>query len=380
LKHYVKEHNKIVRKYIGVEIKQARAEYSKVLQVRRREMKEAQTIKLKGTKSELVDKILKERTMVRAIKYDIDNKRPPKGFKFHDGNILKEKKESDKPAKVDIKITEEEETDNEVKPDIKSSLGKNKEKKIKIRVAPKKKDIRKLPSTQTVLDKKEQIKKKSEEIKAKREKEEPKPKPKPKPKAKPEKKLTDSELKKAIGQLSPKDQKKVKSIKNIKSSEIKKIKFVNHLVLKYEIKVLGDSIETENKFKMVGQARPPSPEEETDEEEEEEPYDRKKIKLIKEIPKKIKEEWLDYMETRVPDEMYSESEQKDEYDELIRVEKKYFELEAVRKDKSKNTKQQAKANFAVANIINQIKDEVKENEGFKKMYKVLTPKLFNDIF
>jgi len=75
LRKYIAMHNKVVRQYIGVEIKQARAAYSERLKVKRREMKAAQTIDAKGKKKEeLIELIMKEPTLVRKVKFDDENK------------------------------------------------------------------------------------------------------------------------------------------------------------------------------------------------------------------------------------------------------------------------------------------------------------------
>ena len=50
LRKYIAMHNKVVRQYVGVEIKQARVAYSEKLKVKRRELKLAQTIDAKGKK------------------------------------------------------------------------------------------------------------------------------------------------------------------------------------------------------------------------------------------------------------------------------------------------------------------------------------------
>ncbi len=51
LRKYVSDHNKVIRFHIGKEIKEARVEYSKFLKVKRRELKAAQEINIKGKKN-----------------------------------------------------------------------------------------------------------------------------------------------------------------------------------------------------------------------------------------------------------------------------------------------------------------------------------------
>ncbi len=118
LRKYISAHNKVVRQYIGVEIKQARAAYSEKLKVKRRELKAAQTIDAKGKKkAELIELIMKEPTLVRKIKFDDENKSvdppaPP---------LKKEKKKEE--------VKKEEKTENKT-PDLKKIL---KEKGLKFK-------------------------------------------------------------------------------------------------------------------------------------------------------------------------------------------------------------------------------------------------------
>jgi len=75
IRKYITAHNKTIRQYIGLEIKEARVAYSKNLKIKRREMKQAQEINAKGKKKEeLIDLIMKEPAIVKKIKYDNDNK------------------------------------------------------------------------------------------------------------------------------------------------------------------------------------------------------------------------------------------------------------------------------------------------------------------
>lgn len=128
LRKYIAAHNKVVRQYIGVEIKQARAAYSENLKIKRREMKAAQTIDAKGKKKEqLIELIMREPSLVRKIKFDDDNKTvdPPAEAPAATGGGAAQPKPKAKP----------------------------------------KEDIRKSPPTPKVLDIKEKIKKKAVEIK-----------------------------------------------------------------------------------------------------------------------------------------------------------------------------------------------------------------------
>ncbi len=100
LRKYISAHNKVVRQYIGVEIKQARAAYSEKLKVRRREMKAAQQIDSKGKKkAELIELIMKEPTLVKQIKLDKESKPEEKK--------PEEKKPEPKKKKILPEITDE---------------------------------------------------------------------------------------------------------------------------------------------------------------------------------------------------------------------------------------------------------------------------------
>lgn len=97
LKKYIKDHNKVVRENISKEIKEARVQYNQQLKVRRREMKAAKEIQTKGKeKNDIVDSIMEEPLIVKAIKADMDAKRAPKGFRFRADKVLVTKKPFDR--------------------------------------------------------------------------------------------------------------------------------------------------------------------------------------------------------------------------------------------------------------------------------------------
>ena len=97
LKKYIKDHNKVVRENISKEIKEARVQYNQQLKVRRREMKAAKEIDTKGKeKNDIVDSIMAEPLIVKAIKADMDAKRAPKGFRFRADKVLVTKKPFDR--------------------------------------------------------------------------------------------------------------------------------------------------------------------------------------------------------------------------------------------------------------------------------------------
>ena len=89
LRKYVLDHNKIIRFHIGKEIKEARVAYSKFLKVKRRDLKAAQEIDIKGMKkNQIIEAILKEPVLMKRIKDDIDNKRAPAGFHYMEGGVI----------------------------------------------------------------------------------------------------------------------------------------------------------------------------------------------------------------------------------------------------------------------------------------------------
>lgn len=97
LKKYVRDHNKVVRVNISKEIKEARVQYNQQLKVRRREMKAAKEIETKGKgKNDVVDSIMDEPLILRAIKADMEAKRAPKGFRFRADKVLVTKKPFDR--------------------------------------------------------------------------------------------------------------------------------------------------------------------------------------------------------------------------------------------------------------------------------------------
>ena len=151
LRKYVSDHNKVIRFHIGKEIKEARVEYSKFLKVKRRELKAAQEINIKGMKkNQIIEAILKEPVLMKRIKDDLDNKRAPAGFHYMEGGVIMKgdkhggaKKEEGGGAKERKKIQLTTFYDDEPKPksnlktvtkeDIKE-LGKGKKKTRRIKV------------------------------------------------------------------------------------------------------------------------------------------------------------------------------------------------------------------------------------------------------
>ena len=89
LRKYVSDHNKVIRFHIGKEIRESRVAYSKFLKVKRRDLKAAQEIDIKGMKkNQIIEAILKEPVLVNRIKGDIDNKRAPAGFHYMEGGVI----------------------------------------------------------------------------------------------------------------------------------------------------------------------------------------------------------------------------------------------------------------------------------------------------
>ena len=243
LRKYVSDHNKVIRFHIGKEIKEARVAYSKFLKVKRRDLKAAQEINIKGMKkNQIIEAILKEPVLVNRIKGDIDNKRAPAGFHYMKGGVIMkgdkhggEKKEEgggakerkkiqlttfydDEPKKSNLKtVTKEDPKISKIEKQMKRSniigkvkaLGQKqvikkkalaqkientakelKKKQIKAQ-APKKKELPKTPLTVTRADGSVSVLKKRVRDKRSildRKAPAPKPAPKPKPALDPEKK------------------------------------------------------------------------------------------------------------------------------------------------------------------------------------------------
>lgn len=98
LRKYITEHNKVVRKYIGEEIKQARVEYNQQLKVKRREMRAAQTLDAKGKKKpELIDLIMSEPLLVKRLKSEL--RVPFENLEKKKETVRQIKKQKDKQSK-----------------------------------------------------------------------------------------------------------------------------------------------------------------------------------------------------------------------------------------------------------------------------------------
>ena len=383
LRKYVSDHNKVIRFHIGKEIKEARVAYSKFLNVKRRDLKAAQEINIKGMKkNQIIEAILKEPVLVNRIKGDIDNKRAPAGFHYMEGGVIMKgdkhgeaKKEEggaaekkkiklvtfydDEPKKSNLKTVTKEDIkelgkgkkkrrivvkESKSLPEVPKPKGKTinpnapqppKRKVKKPKILPetpkpkekKKKELPKTPLTVTrangsvsVLKKKIQIKKPAPKPAPKKEEPKPAPKAKPAPKPKP---ISD-EAKTALQQAR---------------DQAKKAQ--------------------EEREKLRG----------------------KTPKLIKEIPSKLKEKWFRYMVSQYDDEPFSPTDQLDEYEQLKELADEYFENQEIRRDKSLNAEEQSKGGSRVMSITETLKEIIDDDEdNNKKLIKGLFPKLFDALY
>tara|TARA_Y100001972_G_scaffold65072_1_gene79331 strand:+ start:134 stop:1150 length:1017 start_codon:yes stop_codon:yes gene_type:complete len=124
--------------------------------------------------------------------------------------------------------------------------------------------------------------------------------------------------------------------------------------------------------------RPDPVTDDEDEEEEEEKYDRKKVKVIKEI-KTNKSGWLDYLELLADGEddmgLYSPSIQQRYYKGLITRESNF--VKRVKKnEKGKGTaKEQKERTVKNNNILNIVKEEVRNQPNIRKLFIELNPEI-----
>ena len=116
---------------------------------------------------------------------------------------------------------------------------------------------------------------------------------------------------------------------------------------------------------------------ESSEEEEEVEVTLRTFKPIKEIPSKFKKIWFEYMKDRVG--YYDHNNQKDELEELERVENNFIKAQKERTDKSLSSKKQLNAVYIIGDIIISIRKDLNENEDNVKLYKVLIPNIMKDI-
>ena len=123
--------------------------------------------------------------------------------------------------------------------------------------------------------------------------------------------------------------------------------------------------------KLKGKAKAkPEPESESEEDEPDEiPY--KDFKLIEGVPKNIKRIFYDYVDDRTG--YASPYNQREEIEELERIEKNYIKAEATRKDKSMSSAKQFKAVQTIGSILVEVRNDINNNSDLKKIYKIWTP-------
>ena len=382
IRKYITAHNKTIRQYIGLEIKEARVAYSKNLKIKRREMKQAQEINAKGKKKEeLIDLIMKEPAIVKKIKYDNDNKTfdplPTGGG------------------------------------------------------AAEKKDIRKSKPTQKVLDIKEQIKKKADKIKEDRKGIAEKSK-KPKPPADEIKRIPDMKklikdgrkkgkpLKGLEFQLkeleekydlsgidaAPKQKKpltvtradgsvsilkkKVRDKRSIldrkKPVKIPKITITEAKedIAKQQKKEIKSSLGSIPKSKIKIRVKPKQQDIE-EQEDDEVPYNRKKVIVINEISKDNKAGWLDLLESFFDEEedptMESVTQKAQEriYKNLITREKGF--INRIKKnEKGKGTaKEQKERRIKNSRILVGVREDIRNKPNIRKLFNTLNPEIMKGL-
>ena len=139
--------------------------------------------------------------------------------------------------------------------------------------------------------------------------------------------------------------------------------------IKYQKKQGNDAVvkSLEKELKEKEEAK----KEESSEEDEPDEISYKDFKLIKEVPKNIKKIWFDYIDDRTG--YASELNQKEELEELERIENNYIEAESNRKNKSLSAKKQLKAVKTIGDILIETREDINKNADLKKIYKLFTP-------
>ena len=114
---------------------------------------------------------------------------------------------------------------------------------------------------------------------------------------------------------------------------------------------------------------------ESEEEPDEIPY--KNFKLIEGVPKNIKKIFYEYVDDRTG---YANAEnQRDEIEELQRIENNYIQAEATRKNKSLSANKQMKAVQTISSILVEVRNDINDNPDIKKLYKVFTPTILKRV-
>lgn len=280
----------------------------------------------------------KKRETVKEIKKK--KAEPPKKPPLPPYAKFLKKKDGKLVSKTEIKVTEEEKPKRKVmrvggrfitpkKKEIKSDLPPIPKSKARIRVAPKeKKEEPKREETDDVKDLKKLIKSDTEHLQS------------------------------------------LKSMKS-KPSVDKAIKATEKILKSYKKELSELQGKKEEKPQPKAKPKPqPEPEPEDSDNESVEPP-------IKKIPKKLHSIWREYMEYKVGD-WYSPNDQNEELEQLKEDEKGYFKAQKSLQNKSGSVKQRSKSIQAKASFTDAMRNEFEENEGFKKIYKLIAPKLLKE--
>ena len=408
LRKYISAHNKVVRQYIGVEIKQARAAYSEKLKVKRRELKAAQQIDAKGKKkAELIELIMKEPALVRKIKFDDENKSfdppapPPKKEKKKPEPKKNNEQILEKAQKLvdELKKIDSEYSKSNLKKLFGGMSGDSERKKV-LKVLQdwanswKKLNVGKQSKVETLFEKiKKNVLEASEKYSSETIEEEKKPE------AKKDKEERIKKLEKAMKKSSIQAKVKALGQKQVikKRALAEKVEKTAQVLAKQErlnrlrkkVRELGKA-EVEKKRKLADEIekvakelklqkaragkkpvtpRPPTPEPEETDDEDESPDPP-----IKAVPKRLHKVWKNYMEERVGD-YYSAADQQEEIDDLKSAEKEYLQNEKIRGDTSVSASKQASARNANARTRKSMEDEFKTDSDIKKLYKEFAPRL-----
>lgn len=135
------------------------------------------------------------------------------------------------------------------------------------------------------------------------------------------------------------------------------------------------------RIRVIAKQKPkPKPKAKAKEEPEPESEDSDNEEVappIKEIPKKLHSIWTEYMEYKVGD-WYSPNDQNEELEQLEENEKNYFKALQSLQSKSNSVKERSESIQAKASYTDGMKKEFEENEGFKKLYKLVAPRLLKE--
>ena len=438
LRKYIAAHNKVVRQYIGVEIKQARAAYSQTLKVKRREMKTAQTIDAKGKKKEeLIELIMKEPTLVRKIKFDNENQSvdPPAP--------APKKQEKKAEPKEDTSKKDKEERLKKLEKAMKKSTIQAKVKALGQKQVIKKRALAgKIEKTAKKLKDEAKVAKelkKSDESRDKKTKADAKKKyvvlmirlealPNKIRQARfdLEEQYSDESIEEELdeGDVSPielfkrgiknveqlmkrpialfKDQGLLekdlaKTVKNYQddpryNQAVEEIEFEKDDFNKSLNKIKVDLMKKLNSQQKKGKGKaplkpaakpaakpkpkpkPPPPAKEDTESESDDEVDPP----ISKVPKKLHKVWIEYMEEKVGD-FYSKTNQQDEIDELKEGQKEYFEAKKrLREGQNLTAKDTSRQRKIMLSYTDAMKNEFDDNKDFRKIYAEFASRLLKE--